>query len=112
MFEFIKRLFRRNKPEHGFECLGGGNISKDSDMIGMYTDYYVYNQNGFNNALYYSQGLDDFNDPMQGIYKWGSEKKEIRKMAKDCYPTKYPCIMRIYTYHTFESGILCAEFIY
>ena len=102
-------MFKKEIPKYGFKNLGGGNDDPDGDMTGMYSEYYLYNQNGFTNALYSHFGLD-LEDPKVGIYGNYSEKKEIRKKAKHCYPEKYPCIMKIWSYHTFESGLLCAEF--
>ena len=107
--KFIKWL--TDKPPHGFEELGGG--CEGDYPMGLYTDYFLYNQNGFNNSLYYAQGLD-LEDPKAGIYNGGkwSEKKYIRHLARDCYPKSYPCFMRIWNYHTFEGGRLFAEFTY
>lgn len=63
-------------------------------------DYYLVNQNGFNNALYdYFEAND-------------REKKDIRAQAAECYPKSYPCIMHIDSYNTFEGGRLFAKFDY
>jgi len=97
------------KPEKSFLSLGGGNLNEHGYLIGEYADYFCWNQNGFNNALYEHFGDDDWD---YKDYKGYSPKKDTRSMAKNCYPKKYPCFMRIWSYHSFESGRLYADFEY
>lgn len=97
------------KPEKGFKVIGYGNESDDGDLIGQYEDYFLWNQNGFNNALYYHYDVQDWDDKS---YKGYSPKKYARQSVHDCYPKRYPCFMRIWGYHTFESGRLIANFEY
>lgn len=82
------------KPEKSFEY-----VKTD----GEYIEYFCWNQNGFNNALYDHFVGEDIKD---------SEKKAIREEACYNYPLHYPCIMRIHSYNSFEAGRLIAEFEY
>ena len=82
------------KPEKNFEYIG---------IDGEYIEYFCWNQNGFNNALYDHFAGEEIKD---------SEKKAIREKAYYNYPLHYPCIMKIHSYNSFESGRLIAEFEY
>ena len=105
----LHKLFNK-KPEKGFEVIGYGNESEDdSGLWYEYEDYFIWNQNGFNNALYHHYDVDDWNYKR---YKEYSPKKDARQSVQGCYPKKYPCFMRIYCYQTFEAGRLIAKFEY
>lgn len=88
------------KPPKSFEYIADGNDDPKDYIDGLWDEYFCWNQNGFNNALYYHFEAND------------KEKKGIREQARYNYPLHYPCIMKIWRYHTFEAGRLIAEFEY
>lgn len=96
------------KPEKSYKFIRGGNIN-ESGNEGLYKDYFLWNQNGFNNALYDHFGCADWD---YKEFKKYSPKQYARHLARDNYPATYPCYMRIWCYHTFEGGRLFAEFVY
>lgn len=89
------------KPEKSFVYLRSGNDDSNGYSFGLYDEYFCWNQNGFKNALYHYFEATNNN-----------EKKEAKERVEDCYPEHYPCIMKIWRYHTFEGYRLSAEFEY
>lgn len=98
----------QRRPDGNFVPLGGGNDDGCGRSEGEYADFFCYNQNGFNNALY--RTFDDNPDYRQ--YGHCSPKKQTRAMVENRYPKRYPCFMRVWTYITLQTDRLVADFEY